>query len=73
MKWRRGSNYHYTSDCGEYAVAKVIVRGAVQYEAWHMPGGNTDRQIALGTQQTTALAAQQICRKHRDNRGERAA
>lgn len=72
MKFRKGSAYHLVSECGEYSVAKVIVGGEVQYEAWHMPDGKKPA-IALGARETSSLDCVQLCRRHFEKRGNRAA
>lgn len=72
MKFRRGSTYHQVSECGEYTIAKVIVGGVTQYEAWHLPK-DTKQQIALGARNPSALDAMGICRRHHEKRGTKAA
>lgn len=62
MKFRRGSAYHLVSDCGRYSVAKVIVLGEIQYEAWHTP--EKTPPIALGVRESTSLGCIGICRRH---------
>lgn len=73
MKFRKGSAYHLVSECGEYTVAKVIVQGRVQYEAWHLPNGAQAQAIALGAREESSLTCMQICRKHHEKRGHKAA
>lgn len=60
MKFRKSSNYHLVSECGEYSIAKVIVQEAVQYEAWF---GKTP----LASKLTTSAAAVEACRNHKTN------
>lgn len=73
MKFRKGSNYHLVSECGEYSVAKVIVNAEVQYEAWHIPKGAPSHPIALGVRELSSLTCIGICRRHAEKRGAIAA
>lgn len=34
--WKRKSVMHLESDCGKFAICKVLVRARLQYELWSM-------------------------------------
>ena len=63
MKFRRSSNYHLVSECGQYTIAKVIVASQVQYEAWHLPDGKGPGRLLAGGK-SSSLDCIQACRKH---------
>lgn len=71
MKFRKSSAYHLVSECGLYSIAKVIVLGEIQYEAWHLEKGK--QPIALSTRQQSSLDCIGICRRHDEQRGKSAA
>lgn len=58
MNFRKSSNHHLISDCGEYTVAKVIVLEQVQYEAWN-------GKKPLASRLATSAEAVEACRNHR--------
>lgn len=63
MKFRKSTTYSLVSECGRYSIAKVIVQGAVQYEAWHRQSNGSE--VAIGVKQPNSEACMDICRRHR--------
>lgn len=67
MKFRKSSAYHLVSECGAYSIPKVIVGGAVTYEAWHKPEGGKAAALRVGL--SNSLDAIAACRHHSEQRG----
>lgn len=71
MKFRKSTAYQLLSDCALYSIAKVIVQGEVQYEAWYLP--EKLPPIALGAREKSSLDCIGICRRHSEKRAQKTA
>lgn len=34
MNWRKGDNYYIRSDCGNYTITRLYVKGGERFEVW---------------------------------------
>lgn len=46
LTWRRGSQYHITSECGRFAISRANVLGRIQYIAFSTQRGKPAVEIA---------------------------
>lgn len=70
MKFRKSTAYALVSECAEYSIAKVIVQGLVQYEAWYTAKGVQPKQIAA--RKSSSLDCIAACRQHAEQSGKAA-